>query len=54
MIVRLLNTRLGMYLFATTGQKGGPRQTSADLPQIEFPTKPKPEQDEQLPMSVAY
>ena len=40
MITRLLNNRIGVYLFSIA--KG---VSMAELPQIEFPTKPKPKED---------
>lgn len=54
MIARLLIQRLTARLFSTAGPKVTAGPALADLPNIEYPTKPKPEHDEQLPMNVAY
>ena len=54
MIARLLIQRLTVRLFSTAGPKVTAGPSLANLPHIEYPTKPKPEHDEQLPMNLAY
>ena len=54
MITRLLKHRIHLYFFSNAGPKIVKGHAWADLPNIEFPTKPKPKTEEQLPMSIAY
>jgi hypothetical protein len=51
MLTRIILLQSAWLSFA--GKRVG-REVVADLPRINFPTKPKPEEDERLPMSLAY
>ena len=53
MIVRLLASRLNVFLFSAAGHKVVKGKMVADMPQIEFATKPKPKEDERLSLNVA-
>jgi hypothetical protein len=54
MIVRLLRNQLPFCCFSFAGYKKIGREVVAELPQIVYPTKPKPTEDERMPTSLAY
>ena len=52
MIGRLARNSLGLCYFSAAKIIAG--KVMADMPQIEFPTKPKPAEQEQFPMYGVY
>jgi hypothetical protein len=54
MIVRLLRSQLPFCCFSFAGYKKVGREVVAEMPQITFPTKPKPIEDERLSTNLAY
>ena len=45
MITRLITNRIGLFLFSNAAPKMVNGVAMADLPHIEYPTKPKPKED---------
>lgn len=52
MIARLFRNNLNLYCFAAAKMVAG--KMVAEMPQVEFPTKPKPAEQEQFPMHGIY
>jgi hypothetical protein len=55
MISRLLSNRICLYGFSVAPVKKVGREVVPDLPNVEYPTKPKPkEEDERYSMNLVY
>jgi hypothetical protein len=54
MITKIIKNYLQSFLFSTANYKKIGREVVPDLPFVNIPTKPKPEEDERISTGLAY